>query len=34
MFVNNAEKIGSYVGFDTLNERRVKPNDSALPISA
>jgi hypothetical protein len=34
MFVNEAEEIASYVGFDTLTERRVKPNDAALPISA
>ena len=34
MFVNQAEKIASYVGFDTLTERRVKPNDAALPIFA
>jgi hypothetical protein len=32
MFVNQAEKIASYVGFDTLTERWVKPNDTALPI--
>jgi hypothetical protein len=34
MFVDQAEETASYVGFDTFTERRVKPNDAALPISA
>ena len=28
-----AMKIASFVGFDTLTEWKVKPNDVALPIS-
>ena len=34
--IMQAEKIASYVAFDTVTERRVKPNviDVALPISA